>query len=527
MSGAGRSVAIPGNSGADALARTLIANDVTVCFTNPGTSEMHFVGALDRVRGLRCILGLFEGVVTGAADGYARIADKPAVTLLHLAPGLANGAANLHNARKAHSPIVNIVGEHATYHRELESPLAGDVAGVARPFSHWIHMPNAGDDIARAGAMAIAEARRRPGRIATLILPADLSWSEGGPVAMSPPVPLQSRPDQHAIRLAAAALRCGRRSMLMLGGRATRGEVLTLAGRIAAKTDCRLLTESNNPVLQRGAGRTPLQRLPSTPVEAAQSTLADVDDLVLAGAKPPVAFFAYPGRPSFLTPEGCRSLVVASPEDDVEHALRALAEELDADGCEPIAASYDPPDIPRGAFSYDGIGAVIGALLPENAIVVDESVTTGRRFPVHTANAAPHDWLNSMGGSIGFALPNALGAAVAAPDRKVIALEGDGSGMYTLQALWSMAREGSDVTILVFANRTYEILIGEFQRMGSGDIGPRARDMLEISRPTIDWLALAKGHGVEAGEANDLEELAVQFRRGLACKGPYLIQVNL
>ncbi|HEX4328994.1 MAG TPA: thiamine pyrophosphate-dependent enzyme [Burkholderiales bacterium] len=190
-------------------------------------------------------------------------------------------------------------------------------------------------------------------------------------------------------------------------------------------------------------------------------------------------------------------------------------------------AGLDRPELPTGKFALDSLGILLGALLPENAIVIDEAVSSGRGFARYTANVQPHDWVPNSGGSIGFALPVAAGAAIACPDRKVIALEGDGSGMYTLQALWTMARENLDVTVLIFANRSYNILRGELANVGAGTPGVRATDMLSLDRPDLDWLALAKGHGVEAGRAENLDELAVQFKRALARKGPYLIEVAM
>ncbi|MBX3661261.1 MAG: acetolactate synthase large subunit [Burkholderiales bacterium] len=512
-------------NGAESLVRTLLNGDVNVCFANPGTSEMHFVSALDRVEGVRCILGLFEGVVTGAADGYYRMAGKPAATLLHLGPGLGNGLANLHNAKKARSGMVNIVGEHASYHIKHDAPLTADIEGVARPMSDWVLTSRSAKDVAADGAKAVEAARSAPGQIATLILPADTAWGEaGGPAQVAAPVP-RARVDGKAIDAGAQALRSGKPAAILLGGAALRGKALEWAARIAAKTGCELLCEYNNARMERGAGRAVVKQLPFA-VDAALAMLKDVRELVLVGAKTPVSFFAYPGKPSVQVPEGCTVTKVAGAEADLEHTLEALADALGARNTAPLLnrPAYDMT-LPTGAITLDGLGALFNALLPENAVVIDEAVTSGRAFTGAMMGARPHDWLNIMGGSIGWGPAAATGAAIAAPGRKVVAFEGDGSAQYTLQALWTMAREGLDVTMVVFANRAYKILLGELNNVGAAALGANALSMLTLDRPDLDWVALAKGYGVEAGRAVTLEELAAQFKRGLAVAGPYLVEV--
>jgi acetolactate synthase-1/2/3 large subunit len=512
-------------NGAESLVRTLVAGGVNVCFANPGTSEMHFVAALDKIDGMRCVLGLFEGVVTGAADGYYRMARNPASTLLHLGPGLANGLANLHNAKKAGSGVVNIVGEHATHHIRHDAPLSSDIEGFARPVSHWIKTSRSSRSVAQDGAAAIEAARQAPGQIATLILPADTAWNEADGVAATSPTLPPARVPRESVVESARALAQGAGSLLLLGGDGLMERSLQWAGRIAAKTGCRVMAGGFNARVQRGAGRVQVNRVPYV-VDLALDTLKDVRHVVLAGAKYPVSFFAYPGKPSVLAPEGCASTRLAGVENDIEQALEALAAELGATATPPMfLAQSGRPQLPSGRVTPEGLGAVLGALLPENAIVVDESVSIGRGLFPLTAGAPPHDWLNNMGGSIGFGLPAAVGAAIACPDRKVITLEGDGSGMYTVQSLWTMAREGLNVTVVVLANRSYAILKGEFANVGAGTPGQKATDMMSLDRPNLDWLALAKGHGIEAGRANDVEELAREFQRALAVRGPYLIEL--
>ena len=512
-------------NGAESLVRTLLNGDVNVCFANPGTSEMHFVSALDRVEGVRCILGLFEGVVTGAADGYYRMAGKPAATLLHLGPGLGNGLANLHNAKKARSGIVNVVGEHAGYHIHYDAPLTSDIEGVARPMSDWVKTSHSSKSIAADAALAVQAARTAPGQIATLILPADTAWGEAdGPAQVAEPASRATVLSQ-AIADGARALKNGKSTMLFLGGAAVRGKALDWAGRIAAKTGCTLMSESGNARVERGAGRVPLAQLPFL-VDSALVTTTDTRQMVLVGAKQPIAFFAYPGKPSVLTPEGCELIKVAGAEDDLEAALEALAREL---GAHDTAALANAPTynsaLPTGNVTPEALGALLNVMLPENAVVMDEAITSGRAFTNATMGARPHDWLSIMGGSIGWAMGASVGAAVAAPDRKVVALIGDGSALYTQQALWTMARENLDVTIVIFANRAYKILLHELTNVGAGKPGHNANSMLLLDRPHLDWVMIAKGFGVESGRATTMDELAVQFKRGLDRHGPYLIEL--
>jgi acetolactate synthase-1/2/3 large subunit len=512
-------------NGAESLVRTLIDSGIDLCVTNPGTSEMHFVAALDKIQGMRCVLGLFEGVVTGAADGFYRMADRPAATLLHLGPGLANGLANLHNAKKARSGIVNIVGEHATHHLAHDAPLTSDVEAVARPMSDWVRTSASSMAVAADGAMAVEAARRAPGQVATLILPADTAWNEAGGPALARAAPARASVEPRAVRAAADALRQREPCALLLGGIGVREPALHLAGRIVAKTGCALISEFNSARLQRGAGRVMTQRVPYV-VDSALALLQDLRHIVLVGAKPPVGFFAYPGKPSLLAPPQCTFTTLATVDEDIDAALDALASELGAQTLAPAhLAELSQSALPEGPITLNGVAAVLGALIPRDAIVVDEAVSSGRGLNGPTQHAQPHDWLTSMGGAIGYGLPVAVGAALACPSRKVIALEGDGSAMYTLQALWTLARESLDVTIVVFANRAYQILRGEFANVGAGAPGQRAIDMLTLDRPPLDWLALARGHGVEAGRATNLAALARELRRGLASEGPYLIEV--
>jgi acetolactate synthase-1/2/3 large subunit len=518
-------------NGAESLIATLAASGVEMCFANPGTSEMHFVAALDRVAGMRCVLGLFEGVATGAADGYWRMARRPAATLLHLGPGLGNGLANLHNAKKAQSGVVNIVGDHAVAHARFESPLRSDVEAIAALVSHWVKTAASSLDVARDGAQAVAAARDGAvGRIATLVLPADTAWGPGGEVAIAPPPSMPQPPRPEAVRAAAEVLtERGSRAVLLLGAGGVSERAREAAASIAAKTGCRLLAEFYNARMPGGRGRVRVDRLPYA-VDAAVEKLAGAECLVLAGAAEPIAFFAYPGKPSELKPAGCTTLRLADARDDVPAALEALRDELGAQPAR-LAAGERSTDVAAlrnaGKLTPDLIADVLAALLPENAIVVDEAVSTGRAFGPCFASAAPHDWLAVMGGAIGFGLPAALGSALGAPGRPVLALEGDGSAMYTPQALWSIARESLPVVAVIFANRAYRILQGELKGVGAELAGPKAEAMLRLDRPAIDWVALARSLGVPGARARTAGELVREVQRGFASGGPYLVEVVL
>lgn len=513
-------------NGAESLVRTLVAAGVDTCFANPGTSEMHFVAALDRVPGIRCVLGLFEGVVSGAADGYARMTDRPAATLLHLGPGLGNALANLHNARKARSPIVNIVGDHATHHRRFDAPLTSDVEGVARPMSHWVKTSDDARLIAADGALAVAEARSGAGRIATLILPADTAWNPSDGPAAPVPVPPKARVDEAAVAEAARILRdSGASTLIVIAGKGLRTGILEQAGRIARKTGAVLLAPTSNARMERGAGRVPVRRI-LYDVDGALAQLAPFRQAIILGAdEPPVAFFAYPGKPSLTLPPDCTVHRLAGTDDDLADAIDRLAEAVGAAAAPPPLQAAHRPELPRGDITPETIAQAVAALFPENAIIVDEGISCSRALYATTAGAPAHDWLALTGGSIGIGMPLATGAAVACPDRKVINFQADGSGLYTLQALWTQAREGLDVLTVVFVNNAYASLDVELAKVGALDPGQRARDMLELDRPAIDWVALASGFGVEAARADTLERLIDLLRAGLARKGPMLIAV--
>src|SRR5687767_13324656 len=513
-------------TGAESLVRTLVKSGVNVSFSNPGTSEMHFVAALDRVEGMRCVLALFEGVATGAADGYARMRETPAATLLHLGPGLANGLANLHNAMKAATPVVNIVGDHATYHRDYNTPLTSDIETAAKPFSGWVKTSPDAKHVAEDGAAAIAAAMKPPGQVATLILPGDTAWDEGSGPAKVPAIPERARVSEDAVKEAARVLRTGEPAVLLLTGLALREKGLALAARIAAKTGCRLLAQTFNRRMERGAGRISIDRIPY-PVDQALKTLEGLKHIVLVGSRIPVAFFAYPDKPSLLSPKDTQFTTLSTLEEDLVHALKWLADELGA-SAQPIEpATYGPMPLATGKIDSLTLAQSLGSLIPENAIVVDEGVSTGRGFFPSTRNAHPHTWLQNMGGSIGIGMPMATGAAVACPDRKVLNIEADGSAMYTIQSLWTQAREGLNITTVLLNNRSYAILRHELTNVGAQNVGRKALDMLDLSRPDLDFVALARGMGVPGARVTSMEEFNVEVARGLATEGPYLVEVML
>jgi len=511
-------------NGAESLVQSLMASGVEVCFGNPGTSEMHFLAALDRTDGLRSVLCLFEGVATGAADGYARMSGKPAATLTHLGPGLANGLANLHNARRARSPIVNIVGDHATYHRQYDSPLTSDVEAVASTFSDWVRTSPTAGSLADDTAAAVLAARTPPGQVASLILPADAAWSEVPAGTWSTPNwPAPEAVPGNRIDEVAALLEGDDKCLLYMTGPALTERGLNAASCIAQATGADLMTPISNARIERGAGRVAVDRLPY-PVDQACAALAPYRHIILIGATEPVAFFAYPDKPSRLAADGATCPVLASAGEDLPGAIEQLAERLKAGKTAPRHEEQVRPPAPAGGLAGDKIATAVAHHLPENAIVVDESISTGRHFFPFTRTAPPHTWLQIIGGAIGTGLPLAVGAAVACPERKVVSLQADGSAMYTIQALWTQAREGLDVTTVILSNRAYAILQGEMTNVGVPHPGPTGRSMMSLDNPSLDWVALAKGMGIEAVATDDAATFTQALGKGIATPGPFLIE---
>ncbi len=510
-------------NGAESLVATLVASGVEVCFANPGTSEMHFVSALDRIPGMRPVLCLFEGVVTGAADGYARMTGKPACTLLHLGPGFANGMANMHNARRGQSPMVNIVGDHATYHERYNAPLTSNVKGFAEAISHWVYRSRSARTVAADAARAVQAARQAPGKVATLILPADTAWLPAERPAprleVCPPSPVSPA----AVEAAARALSCGKKTAILMRGAVLHGKGLEAAGRIVAKTGDTLFCDTFTPRMRTGAGSPVVERLAYRGKDILRR-LGAFDQLLLVGGEPPVSFFAYPGQESWLTPPDCKILTLSQAHEDGNAALVALADALGAPATGPVAP-YAPPALPpHGPLTAEGVMRIVAALLPENAIVTDEGITSTLPYTGLLSTAAPHDYLPLTGGSIGDILPLSTGAAVAAPGRKVVCLEGDGSAMYTLQALWTQARERLDVVTVIYANRSYAVLNQELRLVQAAPGGKQALSLLDLHDPSLDWTQLAAGMGVAAVRAETTQAFADALAAALRTSGPQLIE---
>jgi len=510
-------------TGAACLLETLIANQIEVCFMNPGTSEMHFVAALDHAAGLRGVLCLYEGVCSGAADGYARMTGRPAATLLHLGPGLANGLSNFHNARKAGSPIVSIVGEHATGHRKYDAPLTSDIAAFARTVSHHVRTVKSAASLGTAVSETIAAALALPGKIATLIIPADFSWQESGPTGLAVMRPQRCPPSSGSVLDAARAMRSGN-CALILGGTSMNTGALEAAGRLAGATGARVFADRSTPRLVSGRAHFAVPKVPYFP-EDAIAALAGLRHLILVETQAPVSFFGYPDTPSSPVPKTCTVSVLATREQDGTAALEALVEECGARNANIPVAGQGPSVAPLdGPLTLDAIGGTLAALLPQDVIISDEMISSGASILPYLARAAAHEQLPITGGSIGQGLPVAVGAAIACHDRKVLALQADGSAMYSLQALWTMARENLDVLIVVLANRRYRILDIEMARAGAHQVGQRANDMLDLRRPDLDFLSLSQGMGVPATRATTAGEFTKQFRVAVEERGPRLIE---
>ncbi len=511
-------------NGAQSLVKTLLAGGLKVCFANPGTSEMHFVAALDAHPDMRCVLCLFEGGATGAADGYFRMTGDIAATLLHLAPGLGNGFANLHTARKAGSGMLTIVGDHATHHQAYESPLKGDISALSRAIAHWTRVSPDAASVAGDGAQAMAAARSHNGQLATLVLPANTAWSDAqGPVDLVHAV-MPIRPTLAHIEAAAQTLQLPG-AALMVDGQTLYGNLGPLAARIAYKTGARLIAPYLASRIRRGEGAVAFERL-AYGVDDNAAVVKDVRHMVLVGANRPVNFFAYPGKASLPEAPGTAVHDLCSRTMDVGYTLTALAQCLDVTDDDDFAQlPLALPALPSGPMNLILIGQAFAHLLPEDAIVVDESITVAGFLLPPTARARAHDWLHTTGGAIGFGLPNAVGAAIACPSRKVFVLTGDGSAMYTLQSLWTMARENLDVVTIVFANRGYQILRSELTNVGVTQVGHNAMRMLDVNEPLLDWVKLSEGHGVPAHRVTDVDGFVAALRAAIAKSGPHLIEV--
>ena len=513
-------------NGAQTLVSTLTGLGVDICFANPGTSEMHFLAALDNPA-MKSVLCLFEGVATGAADGWYRMSDRPASTLLHLGPGLANGLANIHNARRASSGMVNVVGEHSSSHLKYDAPLTSDIEGLARPLSHWVRRVDGARTIGWDATAAVQAASSHPGQIATLILPGDASWQEAGePLPLPPLVRSRRAPDPLRIENVAKVLKSGEPALIILANKATRGPALALAGRVVAATGCRLGSQFFTARMERGAGRVPLERIPYS-VAPAIAFLRQFKHIITVETVEPVAFFSYPDQPSLLKQPETRVHGLADRDEDSEAALAMLLDALGATNTAPLLQPRVETPAPTGALNPVAIAHALAHAIPENCIVVDESLTTGRETMGYTMGARPHDLINNMGGSIGYSPPVATGAALACPDRPVICMTGDGSAMYTIQALWTQAREGLNITTIIFANNSYAILKAEYTNMRAGTPGEQAMAMISLDRPFIDWQAMAKAMGVPSVAVDTVEDLTRAIQNSVGEPGPKLIVVRL
>jgi acetolactate synthase-1/2/3 large subunit len=513
-------------TGAECLLETLVANGIEVCFMNPGTSEMHFVSALDPVPAMRGVLCLYEGVCSGAADGYARMKGKPAATLLHLGPGLGNGLSNFHNARKARTPIVSIVGEHSTQHLKFDAPLTSDIATFARAVSKEVRTVASAATIGCSVSETIAAAVTLPGQVAMLIVPADYSWLPAGSPGPVVNRPRRAMPASDAIDDAARILRSGKPASIVLGGSTVSPRGLEAAGKLAAATGVRVFADRATPRLAAGRGYFETQKVPYFPEDAAKA-LAGLADMILVEAKAPVSFFGYPNTPSSPVPADCTISVLADLDEDGMSALEALVEACGAGDAPPVRNSATAEVVTEGELTLESLGQTVAALMPENSIVSDEMVSSAARVLAQLAKAPAHDQIPITGGAIGQGLPAAVGAAIACPDRKVIALEADGSSMYSFQSLWTMARENLNITVVILNNRRYRILDIEMKRTGAKGVGAKANDMLDLGRPDLDFVSLAKGLGVPATRASSAAEFAAQFRAAAGEGGPRLIEALL
>jgi acetolactate synthase-1/2/3 large subunit len=510
------------SNGAKTLIKTLSDSGVDTCFSNPGTSEMHFVAALDS-SDMRAVLCLFEGVATGAADGYARIANKPAATLLHLGCGLGNGIANLHNARKARVPMINIIGDHASHHKQYDAPLESDIETIARNVSSWIRTCPSTEQVGADTAEAVEVAQKAPQQISTLILPADVSWNKGGESKVADLSPVTKIATEETLsQLADVLLTHGKKAAILLGRRVLLEDGLIAASKIAEKTGAKLFTEVFPTRLERGAGLPHVERIAYL-AEMASVQLSGYKHLIIIDSMEPVSFFAYPGKKSYLVPDKCKVHHLVQPNQDAVGSLQALVAAVGAQKTQPKLQQENRPKLPSGKLNASNVCQAVGALMPENTIISDEAQTSGIKLPFHTSGSPRHDVLTLTGGAIGQGLPVAIGASIAGKDRPVIALVGDGSAMYTIQSLWTMMNENLDVTVIVLNNRSYAILNIELERVGAEGAGEKAKSQLDLSKTEIDFVLMAKGMGMPAETATTAEEFNDALTRAISEPGPHLI----
>ena len=515
-------------NGAEILIKTAVKAGVNVCFTNPGTTELPLVRAFDSVPGMRPVLGLFEGCCTGAADGYGRMTDLPAMTLLHLGPGLGNGIANLHNARRGRTPLFNVIGEHATWHRPFDAPLSMDIETLASTVSGWQRTTASGSDLSQDAADAIGAALQ--GQVSTLIVPSDCQWSEcTDQTIKQAQTSSAGSMDRYSIECAADLLRQNQKAALILGGRALRQEGLNAAARIKAKTGCDLLSERAPARMERGAGIPATEFIPYFPRQSLD-LLSKYQVVVLAGAAEPVTFFGWQGYQSRLLNDSQDICPLKADQGKIPQALESLADALDAPGSVLAAdagfSEVKRPEIPQGKLTAQNACIILAALQPENAIIVNESISSGAPYFPLGPGLPPHTLLMLPGGSIGYGIPCAVGAAIACPERPVINFQADGSAMYTIQALWMQARESLDITTLICSNKSYNILNIEFSRAGVPE-GGVAHTLTDLGNPDIDWVKISQGMGVPAIAADSCEALVKELKKALAEPGPHLIEMRI
>lgn len=513
-------------TGAELLLKTAIKAGIEVCFTNPGTTEMPLVCAFDSVGGIRPVLGLFEGCCTGAADGYGRMTDKPAMTLLHLGPGLGNGIANLHNARRARTPVLNVIGEHATWHRSADAPLNMDIVTLAETVSGWQRTSAAAQNLSKDTADAITAALQ--GKVATLIVPSDVQWSESSSNKIHASKTPDASVDKDSIERAAGLLRTDQKAALILGGWALRKRGLAAVARIKAKTGCDLLSERAPARMERGARFPATEFIPYFPRQALD-LLAKYQTVVLAGTGEPVTFFGWQGYESRLLNDDQDICQIKADDQNLPPALENLADALGApatvDAADAGFSQVERPALPGGKLTAQNACLILAALQPEDAIIVNESITSGAAYFPLGPRLPPHTLLMLPGGAIGYGMPCAVGAAIACPRRPVINFQADGSAMYTLQALWMQAREGLDITTLICSNRSYHILNIELSRSGIVAPGRQAQSLTDLKNPPIDWVQISKGMGVPAVAIDRCEDLAQELKKALVEPGPHLIEM--
>ena len=516
-------------NGAAAFFKSIVDNGIDTIFACPGTSEMQVVDEVG-YSNLRVVLCLFENSVTGMADGYARMLDKPALGMVHVTCGLTNALANMHNARIANSRMI-IFGGGVHVAHEVNEPVHSMLQRqpyVAQIAAQCVIEARSPDQLAAAATQALKASNDGAGKIVYVYGPNNAVWGESsfqGKLTSS--AEQRQRVSTATISSIADTLKAGKKTAFILDNLALREEGLEILGRIAEGAGGRLFREWLPSRIAMGAGRVRTETLPYGGAEG-RELLSEFDQIVLVGAKIPVCPFSYENQPWVKIPENCNVHTLATADHDILAALEELATQLDLPEKASNRYNRKPGEPPTGPLSGNSIVQSLSILMPADSIVLDEAMLENVMFPLLMDGAAPFDFMAACpGGAIGAGPPVACGAAIACPNRKVILLEGDFSLMQGNTALWSMAQHNLDICVINYNNEGSASLSTELARVRQGEAQPKSIELLRIRKPTIDYAAMAESMGVPASRAETAEEFHLQLTKAMSTKGPHFIDANI